>query len=139
MKSKHDIYEFMSAHELCVISTLGADHRPQSAVVGFGQTEDLQLVFATATTSRKAHNIQANDAVAVVIGWEPQGTVQYEGRARQLEGEEAARFGEVYFAKNPAARKYRDLTKERFFVVEPTWLRFTNITAHPWDITELTF
>lgn len=139
MKSKRDIYKHMNAHELCVISTLGDNGQPQAAVVGFGQTEELQLVFATATTSRKARNIEANGAVAVVIGWEPQGTVQYEGTARQLEGDEATRFGEVYFAKNPAARKYRDLTKERFYVVEPKWIRFTDITARPWDITELTF
>lgn len=128
----------MNARGLCVISTIDADNKPQSAVVGFGQTEDLKIVFGTSVDSRKARNIRANSAVSIVIGWD-EGTVQYQGTARQLEGEEADAFAEIYFTKSPTARKRKNEPTQRYFLIEPQWLRCTDITVHPWDITELSF
>lgn len=138
LMDKKVIYNFIDSCPLMVISSLSEDGRPQSAVVGFGQTKQLQIIFGTSEHSRKAQNIVRNDAVAVVIGWQDK-TIQLEGQARMLSRDEADQYAEQYFLKNPTARKYKSQPHERYFLVEPTWLRFTDTTATPWSVTELRF
>jgi len=121
-----------------VISSLNETGRPQSAVVGFGQTKDLQIIFGTSEESRKAQNIMQNASVSIVIGWQDK-SIQLEGRARILSGDEETEYSEQYFHKNETARKYKDEPHERYFLVKPTWLRFTDTNASPWSVTELEF
>lgn len=120
-----------------VVSTINSQSLPESAVVAFGCIEDFQLVFGTSIDSRKAKNISQNGNVSVVIGWDDKGTIQYNGIARMLEGDEVEKYSEVYFKKNPTARRYKDNPSERYFLIEPTWLRFTEVAVDPWKITEL--
>lgn len=137
MHTKKEILDFINQRQLMVISSLSSDGRPQSAVVGFGANEKLQLVFGTSRHSRKAHNISGNTAVSVVIGWDMAGTVQLEGTARPLEKDEVDELAEVLFMKNPRARAYRDDPDEQYFLVTPKWLRYTDPSRQPWDVTEL--
>ncbi|MCL5970037.1 MAG: pyridoxamine 5'-phosphate oxidase family protein [Patescibacteria group bacterium] len=60
--------EFIKKNNLCVISTVGKDCKPQSAAMEFGETENLELIFDTYKDSRKYKNIQENKNVSVVIG-----------------------------------------------------------------------
>jgi pyridoxine/pyridoxamine 5'-phosphate oxidase len=136
MISKQDLYDFMNSQPLMVVSTLSKDGKPQGAVVGFGQTRDLELVFGTSELSRKAQNIKANSAVAVVIGWSNK-TIQLEGTARLLSEGDDSSYSEQYFLKNKWALKYKDEPHERHFVITPTWLKVTDTTTSPWDVAEL--
>ncbi len=133
------ILDFIKRHELAVISTIHPDNTPQSAVVGFGESGDLKLVFGTSNTSRKYRNLQANAQVSVVIGGDKGQTVQYEGTAKEVTGDEAEHFKQLYFAKTPSSRKYEDLPDERYFVITPAWIRYTDLTQEPWHIVELSF
>jgi general stress protein 26 len=137
MHTKKDILDFMNKRPLMVISSLNEAGLPQSAAVGFGATDNLQLVFGTSKNSRKAHNIRNNGAVSVVIGWDMEGTIQLEGTARPLEKGEVDEFAEVLFMKNPRSRAYRDDPDEQYFLITPTWIRYTDVSQHPWNITEL--
>lgn len=129
--------QFIKAQSLCVLSTIGEDGFPQSAVIGFGETENLEIIFGTDKNSRKYHNLQSNNNVSVVIGWVNGKTVQYEGIARELSLEEIDRYTAIYFKKNPSASKYHDDPNERYFIITPTWIRYTDISLDPWEIIVL--
>ena len=142
MKTHTEIYDFMQANSLMVLSSIHANGTPQSAVVGFSQTENLELVFGTSKLSRKAANLQANPHVSAVIGWDtafPVQTLQFEGTARLLSGPEAEQYADAYYVKNPHAAKNRDDPNQQYYLVQPSWLRHTTLSQKPWDITELTF
>lgn len=96
-------------------------------------------MFGTKDSSRKYRNLLRNPRVSVIIGWDHAGTVQYEGVARRLEGDEIDTFTEYHFDKHPNSRKYKDQPGEVYFLIEPRWLRFTEVAYEPWKITEMTF
>lgn len=121
------------------ISSVDSAGQPQAALVGFGETDKFQLIFGTSNGSRKYSNLIKNPNVAVVIGWDGPRTVQYEGTARELTGAETAKYADGYYAKNPSARKYKDLADQSYFLVDPKWLRYTDLSSEPWDIVELEF
>jgi pyridoxine/pyridoxamine 5'-phosphate oxidase len=133
------ILEFMSSHELMVISSLNDKGNPQSAVVGFGHTDKMELIFGTSNKSRKLNNIANNPNVSAVIGWDRGGTLQFEGIAQILSGEDSIKYSEMYFAKNPTARKFRKDPDEVYVLVKPQWIRFTEVTTNPWTIHEIQF
>lgn len=137
--NKEQLLEFIKTRTHMVLSTVNAMGLPESAVVGFGVTDDLQLIFGTSYTSRKAQNVANNKNVSAVIGWDRQGTVQYEGTVRQLEDAEVDTYTELYFAKNTGAKLYKDDPSERYFLISPRWIRFTDVTERPWEVTEFNF
>jgi hypothetical protein len=133
MMENQELYDFMFAHPDMVLSTLGPDGRPQSAVVGFGVTKQFELVIGTPEGTRKAGNIAKDGRIAAVIGCDGTKTVQYEGIARLLVGDDLDTYTEIYFAKNPEARAYKSNPSERYFVIAPTWIRFTDVSHYPWQ------
>ena len=60
-------------------------------------TDDLELVFDTLASTRKAANLRRDARVAVVIGWDEAQTVQLEGVADEPAGAELARLQAAYF------------------------------------------
>lgn len=129
----------MDSHKLCVISTIHTDGGPEAAVIGFGQTEKLEVIFGTNNTSRKYQNLTQNNHVAIVIGWENGETMQYEGVARELREDEIRIVEEHYLKKSPESTKHRDNPQNRYFIVTPTWIRLTDLKMNPWKITEHRF
>jgi pyridoxine/pyridoxamine 5'-phosphate oxidase len=74
----------MRAHRWAIEATSSPGNEPQAAIIGIAVTEELELVFDTLASSRKAANLRANPRIALVIGgWndaDPR-TVQYQGVA----------------------------------------------------------
>lgn len=132
------ILEFIKKHQIMVISTATANGQPEAAVVGFGETENFEIIFGTPTTSRKYRHIQTNPKVALVIGWDEGMTVQYEGTVTELKAEDKDTI-ELYLTKVPQARLFAANPDQRFFKITPKWLRFTDTNPMPPGITELTF
>lgn len=66
----------MNNTPLTVISTVNADGKPEAAVIGFGQTKNLENVLGTSNTSRKYANIQRDPHIALAIGWEGGKTIR---------------------------------------------------------------
>ncbi|OGE31010.1 hypothetical protein A2631_04995 [Candidatus Daviesbacteria bacterium RIFCSPHIGHO2_01_FULL_44_29] len=138
---KHKILAFLKEHTLCVISTIHADgHGPESAVVAFVETDNLEIVFGTSNISRKYKNIQADNRVALVIGWSSEtGTIQYEGQASELSKEESEKYALLQIAKNPSSASFKDREDQRYFIVKPSWIRFMDFGSKPPQTYELNF
>ncbi len=139
MNSKEQLYNFLNAHEIAVISTIHINGTPESAVIGFGQTPELEIIFGTDNSSRKYKNLKANAHVAIVIGWDNRETVQYEGVARELTDKELPIIEDNYWHKTPQAKKHHQNPNERYFLVSPQWLQYTNLNVYPWDTVEMRF
>lgn len=135
---KKDIYEFLKSRDCCVLSTSNND-KSQSALMGFGVSEDLDFVFGTSNKSKKYNNIINNSNVSIVVGFDQGKTVQCEGIVEFLEGEELDKYKNVYFTLRPSVKKYETLPDQVYFKVKLNWLRYTDVTKHPWDVTEINF
>lgn len=138
MKFSPTILAFLSTQTLGVVSTLGADGEPQSATVAFSESPDGTIVFGTFDDSRKFANILRDPRVSLVVS-DDDHTVQVQGVARLTEGEDAARCRARHAAKNPSTEKFADDPRQRYFLVTPTWLRFTDYTTEPESIEERMF
>ena len=136
---KKAILEFISRERLAVIATVSPEGNPHGAVLEFGQTEELEIIFDTFERSRKYQNIINDPRVAFTIGWDKDITVQYEGIAHELSGDELEQSKQFYFAKNPGAQKWENVSGIRFFKVEPTWVRYSDLNVDPWEVFEVTF
>jgi general stress protein 26 len=118
------LLDFMASHPLCVIATVGQDSKPESAIVGFTNTERLELIIGTSNKSRKYANLIQNPHVSIVIGDET-GEIQYEGDVEILpNGEYRNMVEEAHIAKLPGAAEYREDPSQVYMKVHPTWIRF---------------
>ena len=98
MDKRQIIREFIATQKLAVLATITKERKPQAAVLEFGDTDDLEIIIDTFPTARKYENLRQNKSVSLVIGWDENITVQYEGEAQELEGEELEKsLSFVYF------------------------------------------
>ena len=139
MNQKKIILDFIKKHTIGVVSTVSPKNTPEAAVVEFGQTEDHEIIFDTLSDSRKYKNLQTNNYVALVIGWDEDITVQYEGQASELSGEELTKYKVIFFKKLPHARKWEKVKGIKFFKIVPNWIRYSDLRKHPWDVFEVRF
>ena len=124
---KRFIYDFIKQHKLAVVSTVTTDGKPESAVVGIAVSEELEIVFDTLNTSRKYENIANNPNVALVVGWDDETTVQYEGIATLLAGKRDDLYREIYFEVYPDGReRAANWPGLVHFKVTPKWLRYSD-------------
>jgi len=136
--TKEYLHSYMVQHKFAVLSTVNADHHPEAAVVGIMVTPDLRIFCDTLSTSRKYVNVLGNSAVAVVIGWDDEKTVQYEGVARVPVGDELQELLELYYEVFPDG-KDRNLNWPdiAYIVVDPKWLRYSDFSVP--EIKEASF
>jgi general stress protein 26 len=125
-----EIYGFLRRHRLAVISTVNAGS-PQAAVIGIAVTEALEIIFDTVTTSRKFANLRADPRVALVIGWDAEQTVQYEGAAELPSGRELDACKSDYFATWPDGRERERWPDIAYVRVRPRWLRYSDFSQTP--------
>ncbi len=133
------LYSFLSERELAVLGTIAKDGKPQSALVGFAVTPELEIVFDTVKSSRKYPNLVANPACSFVIGWTGEQTVQYEGVAEECGGEEGERYKEVYFRAWPDGPARQSWPGIVYFVVRPEWIRYSDFDQDPALIREFSW
>jgi len=126
MSTQQKILDFMVQHDECVIATVGADGLPQAATVGFSALPNLELTIGTSKASRKYQNILRGSRVAVVVGFNGDITVQYEGIARELTGEELDARKKLHFQKIPGAQHFESEPDQVYLSIAPTWARLTD-------------
>ena len=131
-----DLYTFIAAHPYGVLSTLAANGTPQSALIGIAVTPDLEIVFDTLTTTRKCANLLANPTCSLVIGWDNEQTLQYEGTAFFPTGSVLARYQATYFTRWPEGRARLTWPNITHTVVRPSWLRYSDFNQRPSVIEE---
>ena len=138
MDLKSEVYVFLSEQKHAVISTVNSKGNPESAMVGFAQNKDLELIFGTDKTTRKAQNIKAKNNVSVVVNGDAK-CIQYEGNAHLVTGNELEKFLEIFFEKIPGLSKYAKLENQIYYKITPNWVRLIDHNFSPGKISELTF
>jgi pyridoxine/pyridoxamine 5'-phosphate oxidase len=136
---KAEIHSFMTRYRYGVVSSIARDGTPQSALVGIATTPELEIIFDTVKSSRKYPNLVERPSCSFVVGWDGEQTVQFEGDAFELAGEELKRYQEVYFAAwpdGPARMSWPGIT---YFVVRPRWIRYSDFDRTPPFIEEIAF
>ncbi|MEK9176498.1 MAG: pyridoxamine 5'-phosphate oxidase family protein [Patescibacteria group bacterium] len=137
---KKIIYNFLNSQPLATISTVNENGTPQSALIGFGEKEDLTLIIGTNKSTRKYKNILKNPRVALAIGFGNEMlTVQYEGVAELMPDHELESYQKLYYAKNPSAQKYESDAGQTYFKIIPRWIRYTDFNKEPEELFEITF
>jgi general stress protein 26 len=134
-----EVYGFMNKERLAVLTTVTGDGQPEAALMGFAVTPELEMVFDTVKSSRKYPNLKKNPRVAWVVGCTTEVTVQYEGIAEELEGEQMAKYKKTYFAAfldGPARESWPGIV---YFVVRPTWVRYCDYNPASRRIEEKKF
>ncbi|MFA5954480.1 MAG: pyridoxamine 5'-phosphate oxidase family protein [Patescibacteria group bacterium] len=134
--NKQKILEFIKAHHIAVVATTDTE-KPEAAVVEYGETDELELIIDTFISSRKSKNILHNPNVALVIGWDNNITLQYEGEATELKGSELEKSKEIYFKKNPRAKEWDGREGIVYFKIIPKWIRYSDLNKHPWEVFEI--
>ncbi len=122
-----------------MLSSVGPSGRPQSALVGFAVSENLEIIFDTVKNSRKYSNLIAQPDCSFIFGWSGEQTVQYEGIAEVLAGEALRRYQDIYFRVWPDGPARLSWPGIVYFVVRPKWVRYSNFDQNPPLIREFTF
>lgn len=129
----------MREHSLGVEASVSAEGAPQSALIGFVVTDDFELVFDTAASSRKVANLRREPRIAFVIGAttvRDERTVQYEGIADEPTGEELERLKELYFESFPDGRQRAAGPGITYIRARPTWIRYADFNQDPPETVE---
>jgi pyridoxine/pyridoxamine 5'-phosphate oxidase len=134
-----EVYAFMNAESSAVLSTVSARGEPEAALVGFAVTPSLEIIFDTVKSSRKYPNLKANPKMAWVIGCTTEVTVQFEGVADELAGEELAKCKRTYFAKFTDGSARESWPGITYFVVRPKWVRYCDYNPASRRIEEIRF
>ena len=128
----------MAQHRLGVLATIADSGQPQGALMGIAVTRDLEIVFDTIKSSRKFPNLTTRPQCSFVVGWQGEQTVQYEGRAAELHGPGLAKYKEIYFRTWPDGPSRESWPGIAYFVVRPTWIRYSDFDQDPREIHEFT-
>lgn len=125
--TKKEIFDFIKQYQLAVVATTDVNNKPQAAVVGFAINENLEIIFDTLTSTRKYQNIKHNEKVALVIGWDNEVTIQYEGIATKITDSKDDGLIELYFQSFPNGRERTiSLPGLVHIKVTPTWIRYSD-------------
>src|SRR4051794_27549260 len=111
---------FLRKHRLCAQASVTADGAPQAAVVGYAVSDRLELVFDTLESTRKAQNLRRDARIAVVV-WEGEQTLQLQGLADELAGEDLLRLKQVYLAAFPDGAERQSWPGICYWRVRPRW------------------
>lgn len=136
------IYNFLKNEKFASLATYdGISGYPEVAVMAFTETERLEIIFGTFKTTRKYKNLQTCEFVAFAF-FNGDITVQYEGKAREIIDEiEIERISVLHTKKHPGSVFYKENKNERYFIVNPKWIRFSNINkifGYTFDLEFLT-
>lgn len=104
MTLPRDAAALLATELLGVLSTVGIDGRPQSALVAFSTLAGRRLVVGMSADSRKHQNLLRDPRVSFVVSRGEQ-TLQIEGTARPA-GDDDAPCRAAHVEKNPRSAKY---------------------------------
>lgn len=137
------IRAFLSQQPMATIATLDAQTaKPESALIAFAELDSLEIIFETYYDSRKYANLQHNRRVALVVGFDPKKhvTLQYEGKATELTGDDIEKYKKIFLQKDtPCTEEFLNNPKVRLFIARPTWMAYSDYTGKKPKIIELNY
>lgn len=128
-----EILDFIKSQRVCVLAVEMLDGSPHGATVHFAHSENpLMFFFETDRAYRKSEPLFGRDKsrASLVIGVDEKNmrTLQVDGEVRLINDSEAKLFQEVYFNKFPEKVSKASTHELVFFLLTPTWWRFTDWT-----------
>ncbi len=143
--TREDLLSFLRRHRYAVQASVSPAGTPQSAIVGVAVSDELDVVFDTLASSRKALNLASNGHIAMVFGStapDADRTVQVEGTADILKASGSDPLVALYLSLFPDGRE-RQASPDLIYVrVTPNWIRDSDFTVTPprieeWDAKSL--
>ena len=134
--TRDELLGYLRSRNVMAVSSIGPDGAPQAAIVGYGVSDSLELVFDTLSSTRKYANLRQDPRVALIVGWDDT-TLQMQGTADFPEGGELERMRQVYFVAYPDGRDrlaWPGITHVR---VRIEWARLSDFRMEPNRIVEL--
>jgi len=135
--NRADLIAFIRRHPLAVVASASSSGAPQAAVVGIAVTDQLELIFDTLGSTRKAQNLRRDGRAALVIGWDDEQTLQLEGDADEPIGPTLERLQRSYFEAFPDGPTRLGWAGLTYFRVRPTWARFSDFRPQSARVMEL--
>lgn len=132
------VLEFLKRHTLAVIATTHPNGTPEAAVIDFSARDDLEIVFDTFSNTRKYANFVQNPAAAIVVGWDSNITVQYEGLAEPVAANDVVRYQRDHIDRIPEEGDFIE-RGAIIFRIRPRWIRYSDFTSDPPTVVELIF
>lgn len=127
--TRAQLLAFIRRHRYAVQASVAASGAPQAAVIGVAVSDELELVFDTLGTSRKAQNLRQDPRIALVIGWDDEQTVQLEGVADEPIGAELTRLKRVYFDAFPDGPEREQWPAITYVRVRVAWARYSDFRS----------
>jgi uncharacterized pyridoxamine 5'-phosphate oxidase family protein len=142
LMTRNELLQILRSGKLGAIATVSPNGEPQNAVVGYGVSENLEIVFDTLEESRKYQNLILNKKVGFVV-WTETSTVQLQATAFFPEGDDLERLKGVYFEAYPDGVERLSWPGLHHVALRPTWARFSDFGQNPpllveWSESELT-
>jgi hypothetical protein len=132
------IKDFLEKHRVGVLAIEMLDGSPHGATVHFANTNDpLVLIFKTNRKYMKSEALLGRDEsrATFVIGFEEGGkpTFQIDGVVKMIE--EGDPYVETYLSKFPEKKDKLGDPNSLYFILMPTWWRFTDWSRGSMEIT----
>lgn len=137
--TREELLTFLQSKRFVVLASASEGGQPEAAAMGVAVNQEFELVFDTIGTSRKVANLRKNPRIAFVIGWDEGKTAQYEGIAEELSGEDLQKYKPLYFEAFPDGPEREQWPNITYFVVRPSWIRYSDFSVRPPEITEFNF
>ena len=143
MNDKNRILDFLHNHPMATIATIDTQTmQPESALIAFAELDNLEIIFETFVDTRKYNNLQKNNYVALVIGWDTKHhiSLQYEGIAQPITGEDIDTYRNIFLGKDtPCTEEFLLDPRAILFRISPTWIALSDYTHGKPVVTQLRF
>src|SRR5574341_1595859 len=121
-EGKEIFRKLLEGNTLCVLATASLDGKPEAATIQYISDSDANMYFETFPKYRKYANLKSNPKASVVIT-EDKNTVQMDGTASELQGQEAEEAKRKLMERYGPGSGYYSDPQIRFFKFTPTWIR----------------
>jgi pyridoxine/pyridoxamine 5'-phosphate oxidase len=130
---KAELLSYMQGHRLVVVSSVGRDGAPQSALVGIAVSPQFEVIFDTLADSRKHANLLRDARASIVFTGPAEQTLQLEGIARPVTvaGAQDAELREIYYGVWPDGRNRVTWPTLSYWCVSPRWARYSDFDRGP--------
>lgn len=132
--SRATLVSLLRSEKHWVVSSVAESGAPSGAVVGVAVSDDLDLVFDTLDSTRKAANLRRDARVALTM-WKDAVTAQIEGLAEPIPPGDP-RIA-VYLAAFPEGRERLAWPGILHFAVRPRWIRVSDFSGPSPLLTEV--
>jgi hypothetical protein len=131
--TKAELLDYMRAHRLAVVSSIGPAGEPQAALVGIAVSSACDVIFDTLTDSRKHANLLRDPRASLVFTGPAEKTLQLEGMARPVpvSGSQDEELRAIYYEAWPDGRNRLSWPKLTYWRIVPQWARYSDFERGP--------